>query len=416
VNGNEAHGTMAEAGLVPQRRLLERLIVGNTDLERLESMLRRFNLFVAMDAVHHEVRHSNFLAYLLDPRKNHGLGSLFLKRFLQAALASRREPGIAPVDIELWRSEGTEVLREWKNIDIMLRDQANRIAVIIENKIDSKEHSNQLQRYFDVSEHEFQGWTIVPIYLTPGGEPPSDSRYVAMSYAKVCAVLEQLAAPAMYPMNDEVRLGLRHYAEMLRRYVVAESEISELCRRIYEQHREALDLIYEHRPDRQAAVSQLLEALITEHPDLELDTCGKSLVRFWVKKLDVTALRQSANWTPSRRILLFEFDNRQQELKLFLYIGPGPVELRRKLYDIARDKKPLKPLDAFRHKWNAIFSRHFMRSESYEKSWEEFEEILKTHWNQFLTADLPAIIAILEAERWIFQEEPTLQEAPIDAV
>jgi hypothetical protein len=80
------------------------------------------------------------------------------------------------------------------------------------------------------------------------------------------------------------------------------------------------------------------------------------------------------------------------------------MELRHKLYDMAHDKKPLKPLDAFRPKWNTIFNRQFMRAESYEKPQDEFEETLKTHWHHFLTTDLPAIIAIVESERWIFEE------------
>jgi hypothetical protein len=158
-----------------QRRFLERLIVANPDLERLESLIRKFNLFVAMGVVHHEVRHSTFLAYLLDPNQSHGLGSLFLKRFLQAAMASNPLVGLTPVDIEVWRAEGVKTLREWENIDITLRDDANRIAVIIENKIDSAEHSNQLQRYFETSENEFRGWTIARIYLTPEGELAGDS-------------------------------------------------------------------------------------------------------------------------------------------------------------------------------------------------------------------------------------------------
>ena len=403
---------MNEAGLSPQRKLLERLVVGNADLERLESLLKKFNLFVALDVVHQEVRHSNFLAYLLNPRQNHGLGNLFLKRFLQAALADDPRPGFAPVDIEVWRSDATEVLQEWQDVDITIRDEASRIAVIIENKIDSTEHSNQLQRYFEVSENEFRGWTIVGLYLTPDGERPSDPRYAAVSYAKVCAVLEQLALPNLYTISDEVRIGLRHYSEMLWRYVVAESEISELCRRIYEQHREAMDLIYEHRPDRQTAIRQLLEALVTKSSELELDACIKSAVRFWVKKLDAPSLRQGENWTPSKRILMFEISNGPQEMKLRLYIGPGPVELRQRLYDMAKLKKPLKPLDSFRAKWNCIFNRNLMGAASYEKPLEEFEETLKAQWENFLTTDLPAIIAIVESERWIFEEGiPTSKEA-----
>ncbi len=407
---------MSGSVLSPQRKLLERLVVGNPDLERLELLLRKFNLFVAMGVVYHEVRHSNFLAYLFDPRQNHGLGSLFLKRFLQSAMAGDSQPGFTPIDIEVWRAEGLEVLREWKNIDVTLRDHANHVAVIIENKIASSEHSNQLQRYFEVSEHELRGWTIARIYLTPDGEPPTDSRYIAMSYAKVCDVLEALASPDAYAMSNEVRIGLRHYAEMLGRHVVAESEISQLCRRIYEQHREALDLIYEHRPDRRSTTSQFLEVLVREHPELEIDTATKSLVRFWVKRLDAPLLRQSEKWTPSKRILLFEFDNGPQQLNLWLYIGPGPADLRRKLYDVALSKKPLKPLDAFRPKWNAIFNLPLMRADSYEKPQPEFEETLRAQWSQFVANDLPAIIAIFETERWIFQDVAPPSNEPAVAV
>jgi len=304
------------------------------------------------------------------------------------------------------------VLREWQGIDIAIRDEASRIAVVIENKIDSTEHSDQLHRYFDLSEKEFPDWRIIGIYLTPEGDRPSDARYVAVSYSKVCAVVEQLAAPTLYAINDEVRLGLRHYAEMLRRYVVAESEISELCRRIYEQHREALDLIYEHRPDRQSAVRQLLEGLVAECSELELDGCSKSYVHFWVKKLDAPSLRQSEGWTPTKRVLLFEFVNDPQELWLRLYIGPGPIEIRRRLYEMAQTKKPLKPSDRLRDKWNCIFSRNLMRATSYQKTPEEFERTLRSQWDLFLTHDLPAIVAAIKSERWIFEEPiPAPKEA-----
>lgn len=42
-----------------------------------------FNLFEALGAIRGEVRHSHFLAFLLDPSSTHGLGSEPLKRFLR---------------------------------------------------------------------------------------------------------------------------------------------------------------------------------------------------------------------------------------------------------------------------------------------------------------------------------------------
>jgi hypothetical protein len=67
-------------------RALEDFLIANRDLERLEAMLDRFNILEALGVVRQELRHSDFLAFLMDPEGNHGLGDAFLKRLLQRAL------------------------------------------------------------------------------------------------------------------------------------------------------------------------------------------------------------------------------------------------------------------------------------------------------------------------------------------
>ena len=57
-------------------KALEDFVVGNPELEELEALLSQFNLFEAIGAVRMEVRHSDFLAFLLDPAQKHGLGLL----------------------------------------------------------------------------------------------------------------------------------------------------------------------------------------------------------------------------------------------------------------------------------------------------------------------------------------------------
>ncbi|MEH1869842.1 MAG: PD-(D/E)XK nuclease family protein [Nostoc sp.] len=69
-----------------ERALLESLIVENEDLEKLESKLAQFNIFEAIGVVRQELRHSNFLAFLLNPSENHRLDDIFLKRFLKRVL------------------------------------------------------------------------------------------------------------------------------------------------------------------------------------------------------------------------------------------------------------------------------------------------------------------------------------------
>jgi len=62
-----------------EQNLLEKFIIENIELESLESLLAQFNIFESIRAVNQELRHSDFLSFLLDPSKNHGLGDLFLK-------------------------------------------------------------------------------------------------------------------------------------------------------------------------------------------------------------------------------------------------------------------------------------------------------------------------------------------------
>lgn len=62
------------------RQLLERLVVDNPELERLEATVDSFNPFVAMRWTRQETRHSTFLAWLLNPRETHGLVGAFLDK------------------------------------------------------------------------------------------------------------------------------------------------------------------------------------------------------------------------------------------------------------------------------------------------------------------------------------------------
>src|SRR5580704_15164306 len=93
-NGNELLND--EAAI----KVLEAFVVANPELEKLEAALNQFNLFEAIGATRMEVRHSDFLAFLLNPAQNHGLGDLFLKRLVQKILAAT-DPGpggIRPID------------------------------------------------------------------------------------------------------------------------------------------------------------------------------------------------------------------------------------------------------------------------------------------------------------------------------
>ena len=56
---------------------LEKFVVDNEDLLSLESLIGRFSIFDALAIAQVEIRHSNLLAFILDPAESHGQGQLF---------------------------------------------------------------------------------------------------------------------------------------------------------------------------------------------------------------------------------------------------------------------------------------------------------------------------------------------------
>ena len=62
-------------------------LVDDHDFERIVRQRSSFNIFEAVGAIRGELRHSNFLAFLLDPSGSHGLGSKPLLRILRSIIS-----------------------------------------------------------------------------------------------------------------------------------------------------------------------------------------------------------------------------------------------------------------------------------------------------------------------------------------
>jgi len=107
---------------------LERFVVENDELLELEERIGRFNIFDALRIDRAEIRHSNFLAWLLDPNESHGQGGLFLRAILMDLFKSARENGfpcpVSPIELDGEDLRGVEVRREWKHIDLVLLNNA----------------------------------------------------------------------------------------------------------------------------------------------------------------------------------------------------------------------------------------------------------------------------------------------------
>lgn len=389
-----------------EKLTLEQFLLENSDLENLESLLAEFNVFEIADMVRAEVRHSNVLAWLLNPKANHGLGDQFLRLFLKHLFSNNRETIKSQVtffDVEVFDLNDIEIRREWRRIDVLMVSPLNKLVVALENKVDSGEHDSQLERYHGIITSEFPDYHGLFVYLTPEGNIPSDEEnWIIFDYSSIHSILSNLLEIRKTVISNRVYDFLNQYCTILRRYVMPDSEIAEICQRIYHKHKAALDLIFQYKPDKEAEVSNIVQEIIQKHNNLILDTLGKTVIRFTSKRLDDIVPKEGEGWTVSKRVLLFEFGNWDYKLVLRLYIGPGNDEIRNRLYQIAQMDTKLfnKSARKLGTKWLAIYQKEYLKPKEYEElGTEELTEQISQRFEVFLSDDLTRIESHL-SNKW----------------
>ncbi len=386
-----------------QIEMLERFVLDNADLRRLEELAGPFNIFEALGIVAQETKHSNFLAWLLDPNQNHGLGELFLKRILLLTSSRAKADGIdtlSPIDVDVWDLSRTEVRREWQHIDVCLVNEARKFICVIENKVHSSEHSNQLKRYREIVENVYPDWKHHFVFLTATDDEPSDNEhYVRITYEDVCQTIEHVLKLRAKALTDDVQIALSHYLTLVRRHIMPDLEVQDLSRRIYAKHRQALDLIFEHRQDLQSELHDALVAMVAEEPQFIPDHSSKQWIRFLPANWDTPKLRSGEGWTSSHRMLLFQFYNNPDSLSLTVHLGPGDEDVRQEIFNLVRETgAPFRRIQKKRPtKWFLLYDKPFLRAADYEDA--DLDEIMtrvRKVWAEFKKRELPKLQNALE--------------------
>ena len=247
---------------------MERFVVDNDDLLALESLIGKFNIFDALDIARVEIRHSNFLAFILDPAESHGQGQLFLKAvlmdLLKAAPAKLRP--LSPIDLDGTDLQGVEVRREWGHIDLLITCHQPPLVIAIENKVESQEHSEQLSRYRATIRGHYPDARPLYVYLTPKAEEPSEADWVPYGYADLHRVLTRVQTTYRKAIGEEVLVFLDHYLSLIGARFMSDAKIDELCQRIYKNHRHALKLIFERVGSPTSGVLAEAETVLREDP------------------------------------------------------------------------------------------------------------------------------------------------------
>ena len=344
---------------------LNRLIVDCPDLEHLESMLGGFNMFQVLKFEYGEIRHSNVLAWLLDPSESHGLNETFLKKWLMRVVheTSANAPlPVRAVDIDAWQLSGVQVHREWQNIDLILVltfSKQEEWVICLENKVNSTQSKGQLRKYRSRVEMEFSNaMHRIYLFLTKNGETPDDEAYIEATYDQLHKVLKECISAKSHVIGPEPRVLLDSYIRLLEEKFMGESEIARTARKIYQQHRRALDVIFEQRPDNLKLVSDNVRALLEKklvEVDFVIDSYSKSYIRLIPKFWDQPGNRLGNAWSNSKRTMLFELNLNSKKTKFYAIAGMAPDAWIDPLWEQSRHQPFQRPNRANRPaKWCSL--------------------------------------------------------------
>lgn len=239
-------------------------------LDKLYAWTGKVNVFDILKISNNEIRHSNMLAWLLNPNENHGLGDWFFRNFILQLI--KKNDSLDIIKLSTMNLYSFNVHREKSNIDLFLVSDDEKVVFTIENKIWSGEHDSQLEKYYDYTKEKYleKGYIGVFVLLSPDGreaEKNSD-KWCTLSYDDVVDALDGSEERRDFVKeNAELRAKylIDDYLEILRRDIVTDKELEKACNEIYNQHKKALDLIFKYKMDENSIVGDYIESVLNAY-------------------------------------------------------------------------------------------------------------------------------------------------------
>lgn len=352
--------------------------IRDNKIDELELGLSVPNIFEVLKITNKEIRHSNFLAWLLNPNGYHGLGDLFIKRFLRQLFSSDKAQGLDPVSVMETDLSKVRIKREWKYIDLLI--ELEKIVILIENKFYSKESKGQLSKYKKRVEKEFPKHKKVYAFLTPFGiESEAENEwYQEVSYQTIIDIIGKLLTVYGQNLHPSAEVYLNDYQTILKRELMSGDNLSELAQRIYYSHKELMDFIIENRPD---VIDEVREILIQKLKEkgYRIGSENKYYARFYTDKIsDLIYISKDHNGWKKRESFLFEIHITKNRLQIKTVLPPTDPEYdKEKVANLLKQTKGAKKPKG--DKWLIHHSNNFSfnSDQLYEMSEEKIEKELE---------------------------------------
>jgi len=299
-------------------------IINCEKFEKLNVIVNKFNPFNILGISHHEIRHSNVLAWLLCPNENHNLGDKIIRKIVLKILNNPENENSIPDDILIkdvqnYNFYDVKIYREWNNIDLVAISELNQFILIIENKIYSGEHSGQLDRYLKIChEHFSDKYKILPVFLTLEGAIPSNEKYCILDYSTIYEVVKFNSELYADSMSDEVKIFIKHYLSTLGGLLIMDDNIRKLCLEIYSEYKDVINII--HDVGNQIDIEDSINDFKKQYPDI-IETYRNNKSFWFLIPEFLNIPKMDHDWSGGYP-LSFWFSEYYGKIKLILEIGP----------------------------------------------------------------------------------------------
>ena len=229
----------------------------------------KFNIFKILKLDKYEIRHSNFLAWLLNPKGSHNLGDTFFKQFFQVALNENVED-ITTSDIRIETEHPANVEDTTRRIDILIYSvQTPEFVCVIENKYGTEEHTGQCQAYktFIEKYSKFRNYSR-KIYIFLDLNVPTDEQldkklqgYKPITYRDIFYILSEMQQNlGQYNYTGET---IKQYTEIIKEnYTMIDKEIKKQYRIIYDTYKEVFDIFEEYQKEFLNDIFEIMKSVV----------------------------------------------------------------------------------------------------------------------------------------------------------
>ena len=235
----------------------------------------KYNVFDILNIGRQELRHSDFLAFLMNPNRSGEVGQHFLQNFL--ALLSKENPELHLDFFKVFYGDFEKVIvrREYQKIDILveIEIQNEQYVFAIENKVDAGEQmyddnkdKGQLDKYKKIIDTEYKKHKPIFLFLSPNKRSPSESDWTPIDYNLIYSALCRLN---LNTADDTVKTLINDYKKMIRSQFEIEDnkELKEEALRIYSENKDIFDFIFDCRPNRVNTTAKIIRDFLHDNGD-----------------------------------------------------------------------------------------------------------------------------------------------------